>query len=121
MQPQTDTKRGQEPRAAQEYGQIDWQAEVDSRWQALGRKIFVVEPTRPPTLREILAECSSLAIVWALVQNRGNFTGAARWLDTGRRVVRESFWAWRRANPALNPMPLELFRRWSELHGGGRS
>lgn len=121
MQTSTNIMREQTTKTAHQHDEIDWKAEVNRRWRALGRKIFVVEPARPPELREILAECSAIAIVWALVQNKGNLTGAARWLDTGRRVVRERFWAWRRANPTLNPMPLEVFRRWSELYGGGRS
>lgn len=120
MQIHTDTKSGQATSPAEEHDHTDWKAELERRWQALGRKILVVEPARPPKLREVLAECTAIAIVWALVQNEGNLTGAARWLHTGRRVVRECFRAWRRANPTLVPMPAEVFQRWSERYEGDR-
>ena len=120
MQTHTDTMGEQTARPADECNQIDWKAELEGRWQALGRRVFVTEPERPPALREILDECSRLAIVWALVQTKGKFTYATRWLETSRKVVRRHFLAWRRANPSLIPMPYEVFMRWSERHGGDR-
>ena len=119
MQTHTDTMKGPTTTAADD-DQIDWKAELEGRWQALGRRVFVTEPERPPALREILDECSRLAIVWALVQTKGKFTYATRWLETSRKVVRRHFLAWRRANPSLIPMPYEVFMRWSERHGGDR-
>ena len=92
----------------------DWKAELTKRWRALGDKIFVVEPKRPPALKEILEECSQLVIVWMLVQTQGNFTYAARRIETSRRTIRRHFVEWRKANPQLIPMPLATFLRFQE-------
>ena len=126
MQTHTDTMRGQpakeatQSKAADDFDTVDWKAELESRWQALGRKVFVVEPEQPPKLQEILDECAQLVVVWALARTRGNFTHAAMWFETSRKVVRRCFVAWRRINPDLIPMPFAVFLRWSERHGGKR-
>jgi hypothetical protein len=91
----------------------DWKAEMEGRWQALGRRIFVGALEKPPRLAVILDECEQLASIWALVQNEGNLTGASRWIACSRRKLRGILHAWLRDNPDLIPMPLVVFLRWS--------
>lgn len=91
----------------------DWKAELEERWRALGRRIFVSASEKPPRLREILDECDQLASIWALVQSKGNLTYASRWIMCSRRKLRGILHAWLRDNPDLIPMPLAVFERWA--------
>ena len=108
---------GRDVKTLDSAGAPDWKAELTKRWHALGDRIFVVEPERPPTFRAILDECSQLVVVWMLVQTKGNFTYAANRIESSRRTIRRYFLEWRKANPRLIPMPFVIFLRWQEYEG----
>lgn len=95
----------------------DWQADLEERWQALGRRIFVRKPQRPPMLRELIEECAVLAVTWAMVEKKGCLSNAAVLLGCSRHRIRDLVRAWLRANPDLIPMPFKAYLRWSQGTG----
>lgn len=113
MKPDAERFAGRPVKTTDESSAHDWKAELEGRWQALGRKIFVRRPERPPTLREIIEECAVLAVTWAMVESKGRLTGAADWLACSRKRVRGLVKEWLAANPDLIPMPLKVYLQWS--------
>ena len=117
MEMDVETNLGRPAKTTDPSSGHDWQAELEGRWQALGRRIFVGTLEKPPRLAEILEECEQLASIWALVQKKGNLTSASGWIACSRRRLRGVLRAWIRDNPNLIPMPLVVFLRWARGKG----
>jgi hypothetical protein len=81
---------------------LDWQAELQVRWDALGRRVQGIEPW-PHEMEKLALEARVLACVAAWFAAEGNITHAASKLRTSRRALRQYVKLWKEQNPRLVP------------------
>ena len=85
--------------------QLDWQAELARRWDALVREVFGQEDGTRRKLRDLVDDCALLIVVTAWFASHGNITHAAKRLGASRRALRERIVVWRKDHPDLVPRP----------------
>jgi hypothetical protein len=81
---------------------LDWQPQLQVRWDALGRKVLGLE-SGTHEIATLVEEFRVLACVTVWFEARGNITRAAKSRDTSRRSLRYYVNLWKAQNPGLVP------------------
>ena len=81
---------------------LDWQRQLQVKWDALGRKVLGLE-SGAHAIAKLVEEFRVLACATAWFEAHGNITHAAKSRSTGRRSLRLYLDIWKAHNPGLVP------------------